>query len=50
MPQRSSWLVVQTLINQHLTDLTIFVELFLTLFYFANNFKFVKNTKNVDIY
>ena len=23
MPQRSSWLAVQTLINQHLTDLAI---------------------------
>ena len=26
MPQRSSWLAVQTLINQHLTDLAILAE------------------------
>ena len=50
MPQCSSWLAGQTLINQHLTNLAILAELFLTLFYFTNNFKFVKNTKNFDIY
>lgn len=32
MPQHSSWLAVQTLINQHLTDLAILAEFFLTLF------------------
>ena len=26
MPQRSSWLAVQTLINQYLTNLAIFAE------------------------
>jgi hypothetical protein len=26
MPQRSSWLAVQTLINQHLTNLAILAE------------------------
>ncbi len=35
MPQRSSWLAVQMLINQHLTDLASLAEFFLTLFFNA---------------